>query len=544
MADPKSQLEVERKYDADRDFTLPDLSGLPGVASVSEPRTHVLIANYFDTCDHRLAARGITLRRRRGGADAGWHLKIPVAPDSKNELRASLGRPQVVPAKLARLVAVHVRGAQLRPVAVLETERTVILLRDAGGRLLAEVADDTVTGRLIDSEGAEQPGTTVWREIEIELGPAGTPELLRAAGERLQQAGARPASGPAKLGRVLEPVMAVPFGGHRRALPDLPAGSAGAAVIGYLAKQVDAVISYDPKARLAEFDAVHKMRVAVRRIRSALRSYAPLLDPVRIAPLEPELRWLAEVLGEVRDLEVLRMRFTDRLERPYGLHPAASQSWLEALSKREKSAYRRMNTTLTQPRYFALLDALDALVADPPLSERAFRPAVAELPRLVTRQWRRLTRKYEAIATAKDPEEARHDARKAAKRARYAAELAAAALRELKPQAADGARPAKGKGKKRKASRRAAAEPARSPAELAEIAAQTAAHAKRLQEVLGGYQDGVIAMQHLRAAAAERSTTPAEAFVLGVLYGIERCEALESLSRVEATWEQTAPPAF
>jgi CYTH domain len=89
VADPNSQLEIERKYDAERDFALPDLSGLPGVASVSEPRTHLLVANYFDTSDHRLAARGITLRRRRGGEDAGWHLKIPAGPDSKNELRAA-----------------------------------------------------------------------------------------------------------------------------------------------------------------------------------------------------------------------------------------------------------------------------------------------------------------------------------------------------------------------------------------------------------------------------------------------------------------------
>jgi hypothetical protein len=103
-------VEIERKYDAAADFTVPELTVLPGVASVSAPETHHLHATYFDTEDLRLAAHGITLRRRRGGTDAGWHLKIPAGPDSKNELRAPLGRAQVVPARLAGLVAARSCG--------------------------------------------------------------------------------------------------------------------------------------------------------------------------------------------------------------------------------------------------------------------------------------------------------------------------------------------------------------------------------------------------------------------------------------------------
>ncbi|MFC6933071.1 CYTH domain-containing protein [Actinomadura yumaensis] len=145
-------LEIERKYDAAADFGLPDLSGLPGVASIAGPRTHGLHATYFDTADLRLAAHGITLRRRRGGDDAGWHLKIPAGPDSKQELRAPLGRARIVPARLASLVAAYTRGEPLLPVATLETERTVVRLLDASGETLAEVADDAVSGR--DLRGA------------------------------------------------------------------------------------------------------------------------------------------------------------------------------------------------------------------------------------------------------------------------------------------------------------------------------------------------------------------------------------------------------
>ncbi|GAA2397794.1 CYTH and CHAD domain-containing protein [Actinomadura vinacea] len=494
-------VEIERKYDAAADFAVPELSALPGVAEVGPPETHRLHATYFDTDDLRLAAHGITLRRRRGGPDAGWHLKIPAGPDSKNELHAPLGRAQVVPARLAGLVAAYARGADLRPVATLETDRTVLRLLDESGDVLAEVADDAVTGRVLTGEG-EAEGGDAWREIEVELA-AGARELLKAAGKRLRKAGARKASTSSKLGRLLNGEIARPTAketGELAQSKDLV--NAGDAVVAYLAAQVQALLSYDPKARLAEFDAVHRMRVATRRIRSVLQSYRPILDRERTDPLRAELQWLAAVLGEVRDLEVLRMRFTEMVE---GLEDVGEPAWLEELAARERSAYRRLNTALKQPRYYALLDALEALVADPPLTARADRGAATELPRLVVRAWKRLANAYDAIGTSDDPEIARHDTRKEAKRARYAAEVAVAVL----------------------------GDPAR----------QTVKNAKRLQDVLGGYQDGVISCEHLREAAA-RARDASDAFSLGVLYGIEQCEARAALDRLEGTWAEIPAPSF
>ncbi|XVQ10678.1 CHAD domain-containing protein [Spirillospora sp. CA-255316] len=510
-------VEIERKYDAAADFTVPELTVLPGVASVSAPETHHLHATYFDTDDLRLAAHGITLRRRRGGTDAGWHLKIPAGPDSKNELRAPLGRAQAVPARLAGLVAAYARGAELRPVATLETERTVLRLLDDSGGVLAEVADDAVTGRVLTGPAEEAPPAEetgpaegsgeAWREIEVELA-AGARDLLKAAGKRLRKAGARKASASSKLGRLLNGQIARPTAretgelAQSRIAADIAAPTAGDAAVAYLAAQVEALLVYDPKARLAEYDAVHRMRVATRRIRSLLQSYRPILDRERTDPLREELKWLAAVLGEVRDLEVLRMRFTERVE---GLEDIGEPAWLGELAKQERAAYRRLNTALKLPRYYALLDALEALVADPPLTARAGRDASAELPRLVVRAWKRLADAYDAIGAADDPELARHDVRKDAKRARYAAEAAVAVL----------------------------GDPAR----------QTVKNAKRLQEVLGGYQDGVIAGEHLRDAAA-RARDASDAFSLGVLYGIERCEAQAALDRLEATWADIPAPAF
>ena len=142
-------IETERKYDAEAGFALPDLAGLDGVAAVTGPQTYRLRAIYFDTTDFRLAAAKITLRRRTGGTDAGWHLKLPAGVDSRREVHAPLGRGAgSVPARLAELVAGWSGGQPLRPIARLATTRRLRRLAGRDGEVLAEVADDLVIGSL------------------------------------------------------------------------------------------------------------------------------------------------------------------------------------------------------------------------------------------------------------------------------------------------------------------------------------------------------------------------------------------------------------
>ena len=76
-------VEVERKYEADPSAPAPPLESLPGVLKISPPAEHRLGATYYDTAELSLATQGITLRRRTGGADAGWHLKLPVGSDRR-----------------------------------------------------------------------------------------------------------------------------------------------------------------------------------------------------------------------------------------------------------------------------------------------------------------------------------------------------------------------------------------------------------------------------------------------------------------------------
>jgi len=204
-------IETERKYEAAADFALPDMAGLDGVAAVTGPQTYRLRAVYFDTPDHRLAAARITLRRRTGGTDAGWHLKLPVGTDSRREVHAPLGRrAYTVPATLAGLVNGWASGQPLVPIALLATTRRLRRLAAQDGRMLAEIADDLVSGSL---PGPAQGGpadprwreVSRWREVEVELS-AGSHDLLDSVGDLLLRAGAVRSAAPSKLSRVLASV--------------------------------------------------------------------------------------------------------------------------------------------------------------------------------------------------------------------------------------------------------------------------------------------------------------------------------------------------
>jgi CYTH domain len=213
-----SQMEVERKYAVGAEFVMPDLSGGPAVTAVTSPRTYHLTAIYFDTPGFRLASARITLRRRTGGTDAGWHLKLP-AGAARREVHAPLDSgTDTVPPELAGLVSDVTGGRPLRPIARLQTARTVRHLMDGAGQVLAEVADDQVTGSLPAPEGPapDEAGATeswrpsiAWREVEVEL-DRGTPDLLDAAGQALFAAGAQPSPAASKLSLLLTSAGALP----------------------------------------------------------------------------------------------------------------------------------------------------------------------------------------------------------------------------------------------------------------------------------------------------------------------------------------------
>jgi hypothetical protein len=208
-------LEIEQKFDVTLQFERPDFGALS--EACGEPVTAVapvlyqLSATYFDTADERLAASKITLRRRTGGTDAGWHLKLPspgpaAAPGDGSSVRLEVHAPLTasgerdVPETLVSRVAEVTGGLPLSPIAALHTERTVVTITATDGRVLAEIADDLVTASRIPAPEGSAP--LRWREIEVEV-PGEAPRLQRAAAELLFAAGAKPAGHGSKLARVL-----------------------------------------------------------------------------------------------------------------------------------------------------------------------------------------------------------------------------------------------------------------------------------------------------------------------------------------------------
>ena len=487
----RSSLEVERKYDVVPDAEVPELTGLPGVATVTADE-HALEAVYFDTADLRLRSAGITLRHRTGGTDAGWHLKLP-AGRAREEVVLD-AQPGAVPDVLAALVRSRVRDRELAPVARLSTRRVARRLLAADGTPLAELADDTVVGRPLP-DGVE----LAWREWEVELLTGGG-ELLDAVQPQLLDAGAVLARSASKLGRVLPRPSSSQDAPHweavgkgRRARPTV-----GSAVQAHLAAQVAELVARDPHTRRDLPDGLHKMRVATRRLRSALATFRPLLERERTDPLRDELRWLAGVLGAARDAEVMHARLRKLVAaEPDDLVLGKVQVRIDLLmTRRHRAAHDAVLAELDGERYLRLLDALDALVAAPPFLPSAADDAAAALPRLVRRTWRRLDRTMSAAERApRGPEqdELLHEVRKDAKRTRYAAE---------------------------------AVEPV-----VGRPARDYAAAIAELQESLGDFQDGVVTRQVLRELGARGHLAGENGFTFGRLHALEQVRAEAAVAR-------------
>ena len=250
--------EIERKYEVPVGFAVPAEIAPDGV-TLGEPAVHELRAVYYDTPDLRLARDRVALRRRTGGTDAGWHVKRYRGPDDRDEVQLPLGRSGAVPAAVSAEVRAVSRGSRLRPMVTISTTRTERPLLDPDGRVLALVADDVVSTAVAADPAAGQE----WRELEVEL-VEGDRALLKEVDRRLRRAGAARSADLAKIARAMDGRW--PTGDP---LPGLP-GSAAAVAGDYVRAQRGAIVGYDPRVRRDEPDAVHKMRVATRRLRSAL----------------------------------------------------------------------------------------------------------------------------------------------------------------------------------------------------------------------------------------------------------------------------------
>jgi CHAD domain-containing protein len=493
--------EIESKYDLPEGVVLPPMEDLPGVAATEHRRTERLEAEYYDTDDLRLIRAGVTLRRRTGGDDAGWHLKLPVGPQTRREIREPLdslhGQP---PASLTSLVRGLARGERLGPVVRMSTERQPVILLDERNASLAEVAIDTVSAQTL----GEAMVARSWREVEIEL-TGGNGQLLRAADGFLRREGLQPAGRSAKLERALGLDQTVSVK-SRSAQSGLTAVSpAGEFLRGYLRSQTAVLASLDTMVRLGEPGAVHKMRIAARRLRSVLQAF-PTIFGEPADQVVDDLRWLGGVLGSARDAEVLGTHLRDGLsklsaELVIGPVEARVHGHFAATAA---AARRAVIEALDSDRYLAVLAGLDGLAASA-ATETDNERAADVLRGAVRRAYRRTSRRMRRACEA-PPGEATdvslHDARKAAKRARYAAEAVA---------------------------------PVSGP-----DAMRFARQLKNVQSVLGEHQDTVVARQAVRQLGMTAHLSGENAFSYGLLYEKEAWDSKDLRAEAFRTWDHAA----
>ncbi|WP_221350849.1 CYTH and CHAD domain-containing protein [Streptomyces beigongshangae] len=499
----QSMRETERKYEAPSSADtswLPALNRVDGVAAVVDRSPEELDAVYYDTDDLRLAGSSAVLRRRTGGADAGWHLKLPLAGDSREEIRSAL--TDTVPKDLLDLTVSRTRGAALTPVVRIRSTREVRHLVDDDGALRAELCVDTVRAQSLRADG----GSAEWREIEVELAEDADPALLDAVEKKFRKKGIARAQSPSKLARALDETGTAPSAGAGAsgASAGPGPGRAGTHVLAYVGEQVRALTALDPAVRRNRPDAVHQMRVACRRLRSCLRTYRSVFGRGATDTVRGELKWLAGELGAERDQEVLMERLSGEigaLPEELVLGPVAARLRVWDVVDSTASHQRSLDA-LDSPRYLALLDALTALVERPPTRAKAGKDAGKVMAEAVLKEYDRLAdRMTEALELGPGPERdvALHEARKAAKKVRYATEVARPAL----------GKPVKELGKQVKA----------------------------VQQVLGDHQDSVVARGTLRDLAVAAQTAGEAGFTWGLLYGSEQARAQAREQELPSVWE-------
>jgi CHAD domain-containing protein len=465
MASDARFVERETKFSADWDFDPPDFRQTVG-RTVRLPEEEFR-TRYFDTADYRLWGRGITLRfRLAAGPESGvWTLKRPEAESGPTLERTEVswpGRPDDMPTEATALVGGIVRRASVRQVAEIVTTRRRLALGHAGGPTWGELDDDTCS--VVD--GPRQGRQ--FRQLELEVEP-GAPDAAEAVLAMLQSAGAAPTGQP-KLAVALGLPAGPPSAPKpRSASKKRPLGELVQATI---RDGLERLLDHDYRLRLEPEQPrphdVHQARVATRRLRSNLKLFAPVLDPIWVAHTRAELRWLGETLGAVRDCDVLA-EYLDHMEQPLTEEAEGQRELRASLDLQRSVAAGELASALRDDRYMNLVDRLHAAAEQPPFDDardRPHHPADRALPPLVDEHWRRLRRKLRKDGRHPTDDDL-HRTRIRAKGLRYAAEAAT---------------PVIGK-------------PAR----------QIAAVAEDLQTVLGEHHDAVVAEQWLRHEATTGS---------------------------------------
>ena len=489
---PHTEHEVKLRPGPDVDLAkLADLGGLGTDPATLEPLG--LVATYYDTPACTLAAEGITVRHRTGEPPDRWTVKLPVGSGGPDLVRSEIdveGPSDHIPPEVLQLLAAHLRGRPLSPLAVIRTTRSRVVVRDEAGRDLVEVAHDVVTAARVGF------ATTSWQEIEVEaLDREHGDAALRHTVDVLRQAGCQEAPATPKLVRALgeDAAQLVPEASSS-VLPSKPRPQE--ALVHAVTRSVRQILDHDPRVRLGgDPEDLHQLRVAVRRLRSDIALLAGSLDDAEIDRLTAELAWLVDETNAARDLDVLGAWLEETGARLDDVDGQGFADLVQRCQAQQADQRAAVLDVLASSRYLDLVDELVGLTVAPAPMDRAEQKALhRQLRHELRRRWRRLDKRVHKLAERGD-DRSLHRARIATKRCRAAAEASA---------------PIDGR--------------------AIHHLARSLAH---LQDVLGAAHDASVMEAWLRDAAA---SSPSTAFVAGELAATARDDARREQERWPKVW--------
>ncbi|MFW5833385.1 MAG: CHAD domain-containing protein [Pseudomonadota bacterium] len=325
--------------------------------AAGEPdRTRHLVSTYFDTADRRLAAKGYTLRLRQSGSGATQTLKADRTAPARLELECDVAglRPDLAAFRDpgARQALGAVLPEELETCFVTDVQRRTcrVSLSDEFGRAgEAEIAHDR--GHLVLGNGSREPID----ELEIES-KSGDRQAVFTLAERAVAAGVSRLVVRSKAARGHDLATGRPPSASKatrvRLERDLPLGRALGEIFENCFAQWYA--NHDAAFDGRDSEGVHQLRVAIRRLRSALSSFGRFLAPNRRAWLKDEAKAVMGALGPARDLDV----FIEELLPPVAEtrpNDAALGAMRAAAADARALAYDRVRDMLESPRYARFL---------------------------------------------------------------------------------------------------------------------------------------------------------------------------------------------
>ena len=368
--DSEAVQEIELKLEADPDvLSRVRRSRLIADLASDAASTQQIETTYFDSPDQRLAKKKIALRIRKRGRQYEQTAKAETKANGAAPMRLEWSaatdglapRPELIgDSEIRKRVAKLVAKGDLAPYCKTRVKRTLRKLTTEEGDQI-ELAFDA--GELVVPDGAEIGESAPISELELEL-KSGNPRSLVTLARRLAE------EFPVRLAVKSKAERGLELAAHTRYRPrkagDVELGSDSSVDAGFGAVLTHclhhALANEDAILQALDPEGVHQMRVALRRLRSAIGAFGKPLRTNEIARLRSEAKWLADQLGKARDYDVF---ISETLEPLMAMRPSDERLALfeRLIRSQREEAWRAAREAIGSARYRLLMIDLGCAIA-------------------------------------------------------------------------------------------------------------------------------------------------------------------------------------